>query len=181
MSSSSLRILSPTTMPRPRAGCKVAAKVGLPSAPGSRRRAETRCKCIWIDDAICIASLDGVSERNRVTEKSSAAEAARAFAALFPEVYLRYHVRDRERGLTPQMAAVLRHLAMAGPLTVTEAARHFGRAQSVASGILAGLERKGLVERIRDRRDRRRTLVWLTDAGHDAVAREHRVLDETRL
>lgn len=42
------------------------------------------------------------------------------------------------------MDGVLRHLAMSGPLTVGEMARHFGRAQSVVSEIVDGLEDKGL-------------------------------------
>ena len=48
---------------------------------------------------------------------------------------------------------------------VSEAAAHLSRAQSVVSEIVDGLEDKGLLARMRDSRDRRRTLVWLTDAG----------------
>ncbi len=113
----------------------------------------------------------------------AAPEAARAFSELFPEVYLRYHVRHGggHRTLTPQSWAVLQHLAMGGPLTISEAARHLGRAQSVTSEIMEGLEKKGLVERMRDARDRRRTLVWLTDEAHATMADARRVLDGARL
>jgi DNA-binding MarR family transcriptional regulator len=111
-------------------------------------------------------------------------DAAAEFCELFPAVYLcfcRRRARGREERLTPQMTAVLLHLSMAGPLTVGEMARHFDRAQSVVSDIVDGLARKGLLERMRDARDRRRVLVWLTDAAHAALARDRQVLDPERV
>jgi DNA-binding MarR family transcriptional regulator len=109
--------------------------------------------------------------------------AAARFAELFPELYLRLHPRrDRKAiAVTPQMWAMLTHLAMAGPLTVGECARHFERAQSVVSETLDALEKKGLLERMSDARDRRRTLVWLTEEGHAHLRRARRVLDDARL
>src|SRR3954447_14886970 len=107
---------------------------------------------------------------------------ARAFAELFPAVYLRFHRQIPKRGrLSAQSSAVLHHLASAGPLTITEAARHMGRAQSVMSEIVTGLEKKGLLERMADGRDRRRTLVWLTDAGQRILAEDREVLSASRL
>jgi DNA-binding MarR family transcriptional regulator len=102
---------------------------------------------------------------------------------LFPAVYLRFCRRqDRaETRLTPQMDAVLLHLAMSGPLSVGEMADHFARAQSVVSEIVNGMEKKGLLERMRDERDRRRTLVWLTDRARSLLAQRHQVLDPTRV
>jgi len=103
--------------------------------------------------------------------------AATEFAGLFRAVYLTYHRRDgRGGGLTGASRAVLQHLAMTGPLTVGEAARHLDRSQSVVSEIVDGLERRGLLERERDPADRRRTLVWLTDGGVDALRRDSEVL-----
>lgn len=108
--------------------------------------------------------------------------AAGRFAELFGSVYLHFHRRDPKRSLlTPQSWAVLQHLALAGPLTVTEAARHLERAQSVVSTLVDGLEAKGLLARVRDARDRRRTLVWLTDKGHRALEAERQVLCPQRL
>ena len=106
-------------------------------------------------------------------------EQASQLADLFPELYLRFHSRARkgERWLTPEMWGVLSHLAYAGPLTVTETARHVGRAQSVISEIVASLEKRELVSKVRDARDRRRTLVWLTPKARDAMRRERQVLD----
>jgi DNA-binding MarR family transcriptional regulator len=108
--------------------------------------------------------------------------AAQAFVEAFGAVFLRFHRRGPKRSLwTPQGWAILQHLELAGPLTVTEAARHMERAQSVMSEIIGGLERKGLLARMRDTRDRRRTLVWLSDAGRAALAAERQVLDGARL
>jgi DNA-binding MarR family transcriptional regulator len=104
-------------------------------------------------------------------------EAAREFMLLFGASFLRFHRRAPKRSTwTPQGWAVLQHLELAGPLTVTEAARHMNRAQSVMSEIIDGLERKGLLARMRDERDRRRTLVWLTDDGRAAMEAERQVL-----
>jgi len=51
------------------------------------------------------------------------------------------------------------------------------RAQSVISEIVTHLERDGLLERESDPADRRRTLVWLTPGGHQALRRDREVLD----
>jgi DNA-binding MarR family transcriptional regulator len=104
------------------------------------------------------------------------------FAELFGEVFLRFHRRVGKRSRwTPQGWAVLQHFELAGPLTVGEAARHMDRAQSVMSEMVDGLERKGLLARMRDARDRRKTLVWLTDAGRAAMATQRQVLCLDRL
>lgn len=106
-------------------------------------------------------------------------EQARAerFAELFRAVYLTFHRRDGPRALLPGASrGVLEHLAMAGPLTVGEAAEHLNRAQSVVSDIVSHLERQGLLERERDPADRRRTLIWLTPTGHEALRRDREVL-----
>jgi DNA-binding MarR family transcriptional regulator len=65
---------------------------------------------------------------------------------------------------------------MAGPLTIGEAAAHMCRAQSVISEIVTHLERDGLLEREADPGDRRRTLIWLTPGGHEALRRDRDVL-----
>jgi DNA-binding MarR family transcriptional regulator len=102
---------------------------------------------------------------------------AERFAELFRTVYLTFHRRDRPRsGLPGASRAVLEHLALAGPLTIGEAAAHLRRAQSVISEIVSHLERDGLLERENDPGDRRRTLIWLTPTGHEALRREREVL-----
>ncbi len=102
---------------------------------------------------------------------------AERFAELFRAVYLTFHRRDGPRGQLPGASrAVLEHLALAGPLTVGEAAAHMARAQSVISEIVTHLERQGLLEREDDPADRRRTLIWLTPDGHEALRRDREVL-----
>jgi DNA-binding MarR family transcriptional regulator len=106
------------------------------------------------------------------------AEAMREFAELFKATYLRFHRRrQRDAAYTGQQWAVLTHLALTGPLTVGECAQHLERAQSVVSEIIDGMEKRGLLERMRDARDRRRVLVWLSEAGQRALEKEQQVLD----
>lgn len=116
-----------------------------------------------------------------MTENASpnerAADDAQTFDRLFQQVYLTYHRRDGKRSALPGASrAVLTHLSMSGPLSVGELAEHLDRAQSVASDIVTGLERKGLLERRADPADRRRTFVWLTDAGLDVLRDDASVL-----
>jgi DNA-binding MarR family transcriptional regulator len=101
-----------------------------------------------------------------------------AIAELFPAVYLRFHVRRPKPGrrLDNTAASVLIHLHETGPLTIGEAAKHLNRAQSVISEIVTRLERRRLIARMRDERDRRRVLVWLTPEGLRAVAEQRQVL-----
>jgi DNA-binding MarR family transcriptional regulator len=110
----------------------------------------------------------------------TAQQAARQVARLFPEVYRRYHWAQRVHGadlpVTRRALEVLQHLSASGPLTVGEQAEHMGLRRNSASELLARLEAKGLVTRIRDERDERRVLVWLTDAGRDVVSRVGEVL-----
>jgi DNA-binding MarR family transcriptional regulator len=110
-------------------------------------------------------------------------DAADAFCTLFPAVYVRFCRRhdNRDVRLTPQMDAVIHHLAMSGPLTIGEMARHFDRAQSVVSEIVNGMQKKRLLERMRDERDKRRVLVWLTDEARAVLARRAQVLDPDRV
>jgi DNA-binding MarR family transcriptional regulator len=46
----------------------------------------------------------------------------------------------------------------------------------VVSEIVSHLERQGMLERESDPADRRRTLIWLTPAGHAALRRDREVL-----
>lgn len=109
-----------------------------------------------------------------------AVAAARTVARLFPEVYRRYHWANRVHGgdlpVTRRALEVLQHLHASGPLTVGEQAEHLGLRRNSASEMLQRLEAKGLVARVRDERDERRVLVWLTDAGRDVVSRVGQVL-----
>ena len=148
-----------------------------PDCPPVRARCQSagdKGAMIGIDDAIPRRKPGRVNEVSEVTDEQGRAE---RFAERFRAVYLTFHRRDGPRGqLQGASRAVLEHLAMAGPLTIGEAAAHLDRAQSVVSEIVSHLEVQGLLERERDPADRRRTLVWLTPAGQSALRRDREVL-----
>jgi len=108
-----------------------------------------------------------------------AEEAARRFTELYHRSFVAFHRRARpgEKGLTREALAVLLHLSDTGPLTIAEACEHFSRSQAATSDIVTRLERRGLLARMQDERDRRRTLVWLTEEGRERLRRETTVLD----
>lgn len=101
-------------------------------------------------------------------------------ARLFPEVFRRYHWAQRVQGadlpVSRRALEVLQHLHASGPLTVGEQADHLGLRRNSVSELLQRLEAKGLIARIRDERDERRVLAWLTDSGRDIVSRIGHVL-----
>lgn len=139
-----------------------------------------RAGSIGIDDGIAAALAEGMTDDE--DDQEAARQDASVFESLFQSVYLAFHRRDGRRSeLSGASRAVLTHLSIAGPLTVGEAALHLDRAQSVVSDIVTQLEGKGLLERERDPADRRRTLVWLTPAGTQALTQDGQVLSTDRL
>lgn len=112
-----------------------------------------------------------------------AESAAQAFAELFPALYRRFcrTTKPRQYRPSPASLAIMLHLADAGPLTVTEAARHMHRSQAAMSELLRRLVVRGLLARLPDERDRRRHLIWLTPAGEALLAEVRRVLSDQRL
>ncbi|WP_257388654.1 MarR family winged helix-turn-helix transcriptional regulator [Tahibacter caeni] len=104
-------------------------------------------------------------------------------ARLYPAVYELLHQRWtlHEKRPSPETLAVLQHLARTGPLTVSEAARHFSRALSAVSELVDRIEANGWIARSPDGRDRRRVLLWLTDAGSAVLERAQRVLSAEAL
>jgi DNA-binding MarR family transcriptional regulator len=135
-------------------------------------------------DVAPVAGLVGIDRAGQSAAESPAelteVAAARRVARLFPEVYRRYHWANRVHGadlpVTRRALEVLQHLWASGPLTVGEQAEHLGLRRNSVSELLQRLEAKGLVARIRDERDERRVLVWLTDAGRAVVSRVGQVL-----
>jgi DNA-binding MarR family transcriptional regulator len=112
-----------------------------------------------------------------MTRMLTASEAAQSYLRLFPNVYLKFHRRDAKHSeMSGASRGVLMHLAQGGPLTVGECAEHLQRAQSVVSEIIEQLEKNGLLARVRDETDRRRTLVWLTDQGRARLIADQEVL-----
>lgn len=101
------------------------------------------------------------------------------FMALYQNLHSTWN-KD-ERSPSAESIAVMNHLILSGPLTVTEAALHFNRAQSAMSELFDRLQLNGYVERMKDSRDKRKTLVWLTDLGRETYARTQEVLDRELL
>ncbi|MBI5721159.1 MAG: MarR family transcriptional regulator [Burkholderiales bacterium] len=112
---------------------------------------------------------------------------ATAFAAAFGQIYREtYHravrrIGDGRQALSAETTALMLHLSQAGPMTLSELARHFGRALSTLSAKIAALEAEGLLARQRDEGDGRRALVWLSAAGRQALMQALQVLDTERL
>jgi DNA-binding MarR family transcriptional regulator len=154
---------------RPRDAPARHALTGNRAGPGQSEPKPGRFRrSIGIDDGSVGRNPGGVTDERARAER---------FADLFRAVYLTFHRRDGPRSQLPGASrAVLEHLALAGPLTVGEAAAHMSRAQSVISEIVTHLERQGLLEREEDPADRRRTLIWLTTQGHEALRRDREVL-----
>ncbi len=107
------------------------------------------------------------------------AEFATRFEAMFRETYLRAvrRVSDKRERLTPETIALLDHLAMSGPLTPGELAKHLNRAPSTLTEMLDHLFERKLLERDRDPRDGRKSLIWLSESGQLALAEARQVLD----
>lgn len=86
--------------------------------------------------------------------------AARAhkLTRLFGRIYLHLHPRRGPGEYRPsgESLAILRHLAVSGPLSISEAAAHFDRSQAATSELVERLIRRGLVARQPAPRDRRR-------------------------
>jgi DNA-binding MarR family transcriptional regulator len=70
------------------------------------------------------------------------------------------------RGSESQAVFMINH---AGSLSQIQLADQLGMTSGATTGLVDRLERSGIVERIRDRSDRRRNQVRLTDAGLQLV------------
>jgi DNA-binding MarR family transcriptional regulator len=76
----------------------------------------------------------------------------------------------RETGLTTAQLLVLQAIAQADAGTPTAIASETGVSQATITALIDKLETKGFVVRRKSDRDRRQTLVLLTDAGRKALA-----------
>jgi DNA-binding MarR family transcriptional regulator len=110
--------------------------------------------------------------------------AAEEIGRLYPAVYRRFHVSRRPvdgSDLTPRMLGVLHHLSAGGPLTLGELATHLSLSKATATELVTRVEERGLVDRMRDERDRRRVYVWLTEHGRQRANAYARVLADDEL
>jgi len=109
-----------------------------------------------------------------MSNRDTARKVIEAYSRLFHLFYRRRNPRDyRPR---PETLAIMEHLMSTGPLTVAEAALHFGLSQSATSEHIMRLVKRGLLVTLPDERDRRRHLVWLTPEGRTLLKEERQVL-----
>lgn len=104
---------------------------------------------------------------------------AKQFVSQYKIIYQNIHTFwDKDEAYpSPESLAVMNHLMLSGPLTVAEAAKHFGRSQSAMSELFDRLQAKGYIDRIKDQRDKRKRLIWLTKNGRSIFEKTQNVLD----
>lgn len=101
-------------------------------------------------------------------------EVCRLFPAIFQCFYRRTKTQDYRPSL--ESLSVLQHLDAVGPMTVGEACLHFDRSQASMSELFARLESRGLLDRIQDAKDRRRSLLWPSEEGRRLLAESSQIL-----
>jgi DNA-binding MarR family transcriptional regulator len=108
------------------------------------------------------------------TDTSGYSAACLRLMRVFPRVVR--GMRRHQDQATPETAAPLgpRHVAALeqlrdGPLSVGTLASRLGLTLSTVSGVLAGLDRAGFIERSADQADRRRTIVQIAPGTRIAV------------
>jgi DNA-binding MarR family transcriptional regulator len=82
-------------------------------------------------------------------------------------------------GLGTTESQALSYLAVNGSSGQSELARDLGLTSSALTALVDRLERQGVAERVRHPRDRRRTIVSLTERGRSMVGESHRWLTAT--
>jgi DNA-binding MarR family transcriptional regulator len=79
-------------------------------------------------------------------------------------------------GLGTTESQALSYLAVHGSSGQSELARDLGLTSSALTALVDRLERQGVAERVRHPRDRRRTIVSVTDRGSAMIVESHRWL-----
>jgi DNA-binding MarR family transcriptional regulator len=80
---------------------------------------------------------------------------------------------SRDHDITPQQTQLLCML-IGGPVGMTELSRLMHLEKSSLTGLVDRVERRGLVARVRDARDRRACQIALTDEGARLAVESHR-------
>ncbi|MFO7752949.1 MAG: MarR family transcriptional regulator [Desulfobacteraceae bacterium] len=81
--------------------------------------------------------------------------------------YIHPHAKSQKYDLTLSQSGVVRNLMISGPLSSAELSRKLYVTPSNITGVIDRLEKKGLVERIRAKEDRRVNLISLTEKGKE--------------
>jgi DNA-binding MarR family transcriptional regulator len=118
------------------------------------------------------------SERRRMTDGGVAGLVVTALRRIIRAIDLRSRHLVTHYGLTGPQLVVLRQLAASDGTPVGMLTRAVHLSQATVTGILDRLEKRGLVRRERSTGDRRRVLVWLTQAGEQLLATAPPLLQE---
>lgn len=94
-------------------------------------------------------------------------EIAMRIRKLRRSVYHDYIKTSRQFGLTETQSDVLRTLLVYGAMSSADLSRTLYVTPANITGVIDRLEKKGLVERIRQQLDRRVALITLTEPGRD--------------
>lgn len=85
------------------------------------------------------------------------------------KLYVTYFRRAAQSSLTGPQLTILTHLAEVEAERISEIAKKEGIRMPTASNTLHQLEQRGLVERVRDKADRRGVLVQITETGRSEL------------
>jgi DNA-binding MarR family transcriptional regulator len=111
----------------------------------------------------------------------SGAEEDQAGTAAYPAAEIRQGVTRLSRrlrserppgGLSSSKLSVLSYLLRNGPAAASEIAAADQQQPQSLTRVFASLEREQLITRTRDDRDRRQSLLSITEAGHQALRRD---------
>jgi len=89
-----------------------------------------------------------------------------------------FHDLIKESGFTFPQLSVVSILTKYGKQKVSEISEKIGLSDSTVSGILDRLEHKGVIERERNREDRRVVKIKLSEGSHAACCEFHRKREE---
>ncbi|MFQ5743921.1 MAG: MarR family winged helix-turn-helix transcriptional regulator [Acidobacteriota bacterium] len=81
-------------------------------------------------------------------------------------------------GLTGPQLTVLRELSHRGGVSISDLAKAVHLSHATVTDILARLQRRGLVQRVRSEADKRRVLAWATPAAEETLSRTPPLLQE---
>jgi DNA-binding MarR family transcriptional regulator len=101
------------------------------------------------------------------------------FQSLFQNIFWKTVRKMPDETARPsvQTTAILRVISQVGPSTVGELAKHLDRGQSTISETIERLMGRGLVDRMPDATDGRRSLIWLSPEGRDVLLKASTPLD----
>ncbi|GAB6188570.1 MarR family transcriptional regulator [Marinitoga arctica] len=82
------------------------------------------------------------------------------------------------KDITSSQWIILGELLKNGKMTMSELSKKVGLSNSTVSGIVDRLEKHEYVKRIRDKKDRRKIYVEITDKFNDIIKRKHQLIEK---